>query len=98
MISRSKWLPLKSIIVASPSQYLPEGYPASAESQTLRQIHAKPVADVVARHLGIAEVAANLLPEDKRLRVKRLVADGRVAAMVGDGVVNDAPALIEAHV
>jgi heavy metal translocating P-type ATPase len=58
---------------------------------------AKPVADVVARQLGIAEVAANLLPEDKRERVKRLVADGRIVAMVGDGV-NDAPALIEAHV
>jgi len=58
---------------------------------------AKPVADVVARQLGIAEVAANLLPEDKRQRVKRLVADGRMVAMVGDGV-NDAPALIEAHV
>ncbi|MBY0247490.1 MAG: cation-translocating P-type ATPase [Nitrospiraceae bacterium] len=58
---------------------------------------AKPVADVVARQLGIAEVAANLLPEDKRQRVQRLVADGRMVAMVGDGV-NDAPALIEAHV
>jgi Cd2+/Zn2+-exporting ATPase/Cu+-exporting ATPase len=58
---------------------------------------AKPVADAVARQLGIAEVAANLLPEDKRQRVKRLVADGRTVAMVGDGV-NDAPALIEAHV
>ena len=58
---------------------------------------AKPVADVVARHLGITEVAANLLPEDKCQRVQRLVADGRVVAMVGDGV-NDAPALIEAHV
>ncbi|MBI4469872.1 MAG: cadmium-translocating P-type ATPase [Acidobacteria bacterium] len=58
---------------------------------------AKPVADVLARQLGIAEVAANLVPEDKRQRVKRLVADGRIVAMVGDGV-NDAPALIEAQV
>jgi Cd2+/Zn2+-exporting ATPase/Cu+-exporting ATPase len=58
---------------------------------------AKPVADVVARQVGITEVAANLLPEDKRQRVQRLVADGRMVAMVGDGV-NDAPALIEAHV
>ncbi len=55
------------------------------------------VADVVARQVGIVEVAANLLPEDKRQRIKRLVADGRIVAMVGDGV-NDAPALIEAHV
>ena len=58
---------------------------------------AKAVADVVARQLGITKVAADLLPEDKRQRVRRLVADGRVVAMVGDGV-NDAPALIEAQV
>jgi len=58
---------------------------------------AQPVADSVARQLGIPEVAANLLPEDKRQRVKQLVADGRKVAMVGDGV-NDAPALIEADV
>lgn len=58
---------------------------------------AQPVANAVAKQLGITEVAANLLPEDKRQRVKRLVAAGRKVAMVGDGV-NDAPALIEANV
>ena len=58
---------------------------------------AQPVADAVAKQLGIAEVAANLLPEDKRLRIKQLIVDGRKVAMVGDGV-NDAPALIEADV
>ena len=58
---------------------------------------AQAVAEVIARDLGISEVAANLLPEDKRLRVKELVAEGRTVAMVGDGI-NDAPALIEAHV
>lgn len=57
----------------------------------------KLVAEMVAKQLGITEVAATLLPEDKRQRVKRLVTDGRRVAMVGDGV-NDAPALIEAHV
>ena len=58
---------------------------------------AKAVAEVIARDLGISEVAADLLPEDKRLRVRALVAEGRTVAMVGDGI-NDAPALIEAQV
>ena len=52
---------------------------------------------VIAGALGISEVAADLLPEDKRNRVKQLVTEGRTVAMVGDGI-NDAPALIEANV
>jgi Cd2+/Zn2+-exporting ATPase/Cu+-exporting ATPase len=58
---------------------------------------ARAVATVVARELGITEIAADLLPEDKRERVKHLVAEGHTVAMVGDGV-NDAPALVEAQV
>ncbi|TLZ25108.1 MAG: cation-translocating P-type ATPase [Gammaproteobacteria bacterium] len=58
---------------------------------------AQAVAEVIARDLAISEVAADLLPEDKRRRVKDLVAHGRIVAMVGDGI-NDAPALIEAQV
>jgi heavy metal translocating P-type ATPase len=58
---------------------------------------AQAVAAVISKQLGITEVAADLLPEDKRRRVKELVEQGRTVAMVGDGI-NDAPALIEAHV
>ncbi len=58
---------------------------------------AKVVADAVAQHLGISAVVADLLPEDKLARVRRLVASGHIVAMVGDGI-NDAPALTEASV
>ena len=58
---------------------------------------ARAVAEVIARELGISEVAADLLPDDKQKRVRELVAQGRTVAMVGDGI-NDAPALIEAQV
>lgn len=55
------------------------------------------MADAVVRQLGIAEFAADLLREDKRLYVQRLVGAGRAVAMVGDGI-NDVPALIEAQI
>jgi Cu+-exporting ATPase len=57
----------------------------------------RPVAEMVARELGISEVEADLFPEMKLARIKSLVATGRVVAMVGDGI-NDAPALAEASV
>jgi P-type E1-E2 ATPase len=58
---------------------------------------ARAVAESVAAQLGISEVAADLLPEDKRSYIQRLAAAHRIVAMVGDGI-NDAPALIEAQV
>ena len=54
-------------------------------------------ADAVARRLGIDEVHAGVLPDDKHRIIRGLKQAGRVVAMAGDGV-NDAPALAEADV
>jgi len=57
----------------------------------------KTTAQAVGRRLGITEVEAEILPEDKSKIVSRLRGEGRVVAMAGDGV-NDAPALAAADV
>jgi Cu2+-exporting ATPase len=81
--------------------------PESAEA--IRRLHdggievvmltgdAKPVADAVAKELGIDTVFAQVLPEQKAARIEELRAQGKKVAMVGDGV-NDAPALVTADV
>jgi P-type Cu2+ transporter len=58
---------------------------------------AQPVADAVARELGIDTVFAQVLPEQKARRIEELQRQGKKVAMVGDGV-NDAPALVTADV
>jgi Cu+-exporting ATPase len=54
-------------------------------------------ARAVAARLGIADVFAGVLPQEKAQRVKELQVQGRVVAMAGDGI-NDAPALAQANV
>jgi len=56
---------------------------------------AQAVATSVARELGLDEVFAEVLPDQKAAKVREVKEQGRIVAMVGDGV-NDAPALLEA--
>ena len=77
--------------------------------EAIRELHAdgirvvmltgdsRTTAEAVARKLGIDEVVAEVLPQDKASVVKRFQDEGRFVAMAGDGI-NDAPALAQAHI
>lgn len=57
----------------------------------------KRTAQAIANRLGIEEIVAQILPEEKVQEIKKLQDRGRVVAMVGDGI-NDAPALTQADI
>jgi P-type Cu+ transporter len=81
----------------------------SSTRDAIRQLHAehlrivmltgdsRAAAEIVARRLGIDEVQAEVLPDQKGAVIRTLQAQGRTVAMAGDGV-NDAPALASARV
>jgi Cu+-exporting ATPase len=93
--------PAGIIAVADPIKATTQAALASLRADGIRIVMLtgdnRTTAASVAAKLGITEIEAEILPEEKNAIVRRLRSQGRVVAMAGDGV-NDAPALAEADV
>jgi Cu+-exporting ATPase len=89
------------IAIADPIKSTTQGALDSLRKDGLRIVMLtgdnKTTAEAVARKIGIEEVEADVLPQDKNRIVRKLANEGCIVAMAGDGV-NDAPALAEAAV
>ena len=89
------------LAVADPIKATAPGAIEALKAERLRVVMLtgdnRTTAEAVARRLGIEEVIAGVLPEQKAMVVKRLEMEGRTIAMAGDGI-NDAPALAAARV
>lgn len=93
--------PAAALAIADPIKATTPGALAALRAQNIRVVMLtgdnRTTAEAVAGELGIEEIEADVLPDQKSAVVARLKQEGRIVAMAGDGV-NDAPALAAADV
>ncbi|HEX3881105.1 MAG TPA: heavy metal translocating P-type ATPase [Stellaceae bacterium] len=93
--------PAGTITVADPVKHSAAAALAALRADGMRIVmltgDSRAAAEAVAAPLGITEILAETLPDQKAAAVKRLQSDGRTVAMAGDGI-NDAPALTQANI
>src|SRR5216683_2190110 len=100
-IFRSRASPFRTPFQLVPTSWLPSPVAFLAGSRWRTscgpRLHSPSIGMSVASRLGISEVQADLLPDQKLAYVKLLQSSGKKVAMIGDGI-NDAPALSQAEV